>query len=103
MALPPPIHQGAQVIEGTRQNLGYVQDTTISAASPLPSIPDGARYAIIQVTGKNCRWRDDGTAPTTTVGSLLAVGESFFYAGELSKFQIIETEASAVLNVSYYK
>lgn len=90
------------VVDGTLRPLGYVQDGTISTASALPTIPVGARLALIVVTGQPCRWRDDGVAPTASAGIPIAVDTPFWYNGDLAAFQIIETTATAVLNVSYY-
>jgi hypothetical protein len=48
------------------------------------------------------RWRDDGTAPTASVGMPLAVGVPLQYDGDLTNIKFIETAASAKLNISYY-
>lgn len=98
---------GVSNITKTRQKtdvpLGYAQDTTISAASALPSIPTGARRALIQVLTQSARWRDDGTDPTAAIGMLIAAGETLDYRGDLSAFKVIETTTSAELNVTYYE
>ena len=86
--------------------LGYAQDTSISSASPLPSIPDGARAALIQAGTAELRWRDDGGTPTASIGMILAAGESFLYTGDetsegaLSAIRVIS--ATGEVNVSYY-
>lgn len=82
--------------------LGYVQDTSIDTAQALPSIPQGATRARIQVTAQAARWRDDGTAPTASVGMPLAVGSELVYEGNLATIKIISAVAGAVLNVAYY-
>lgn len=94
--------QAQQIVDGILHPLGYAQDGTISAASALPSIASDAKAALINVTGANCRWRDDGTNPTTTVGIQLEIGDTFLYTGDLAAFKIIEETTTAVLNVSYY-
>jgi hypothetical protein len=81
--------------------LGYQQITSLSAAEKLTP-PAGASLAVINPETQAVRWRDDGTAPTATVGMLIAVGDEFTYQGDLSAIQIIEVTASAKLNVSYY-
>jgi hypothetical protein len=48
------------------------------------------------------RWRDDGTAPTASIGMPLAIGVSLSYDGDLKAIRFIEVLASANLNVSYY-
>lgn len=62
-----------------------------------------ANFAVIRCTGQNVMWRDDGTAPTATVGMpLLTTDPPFEYAGDLTVIQFIQTAATAVLDVSYY-
>lgn len=82
---------------------GYQQITSLSSAQTL-TIPTGKDpdYALIQAETKDVRWRDDGTAPTSSVGMVLAAGATLRYDGDLRKIQIIETAASAKLNVSFY-
>ncbi len=69
----------------------------------MSSIPAGASTAEFIVESQGIRYRDDGTAPTATVGMPVAAGVSFQYSGTLSTLQFIEQTASAKLNVSYYK
>jgi len=84
------------------KSLGYQQVTNLTAAVGL-TIPAGASIALLQVTGQNVRWRDDGTDPTTTVGMVLtAAGDPYPFSGDLSKIKFIEASATAVLNVAYY-
>lgn len=92
-----------QVTDGDRKPLGYEQIADVGG-SPVSTltVPAGARVAIIQATGQNVRWRDDGTAPSATVGIQLAAGDSFLYVGKLSALQFIEEAAGGILNVSYY-
>lgn len=80
---------------------GYQQITSLSSASEL-TVPSGATVALVQAESQSIRWRDDGTSPTTTVGMILASGESLFFTGTLSTFRAIEIAASAKLNVTYY-
>lgn len=97
-------------LKGVTSCLGYAQDTSISAASNLPSIPttdkngnkQAPTIAVIIAETQSVRWRDDGTAPTASVGMLLPVNTPFVYDGDLNKIQFIETTASASLSVSYY-
>ena len=82
---------------------GYQQDTAMTSAQPLPSIPQYTEAVLLQATGDNIRWRDDGTAPTASVGMrLLAGGEPFFYVGDVRKIRVIEEGTAAVLNCAYY-
>lgn len=88
---------------------GYQQITSLSSAASL-TVPQkdvtgqngSARAALIQTESQAVRWRDDGTAPTASVGMRLLVGENLWYDGDLNKIKFIEETASAKLNVSYY-
>jgi hypothetical protein len=82
--------------------LGYVQLTSIGSATGLTP-PSDATIAEITVEAQGIRYRDDGTAPTATVGMPVAAGNSFQYAGDLTTVQFIAQTAGAILNISYYK
>lgn len=87
--------------------LGYEQITDISSAVSLtlPSSDQtgrGPTVALIQSVGQAVRWRDDGTAPTATVGMHLAAGDTLEYRGNLNNIQFFQESASAELNISYY-
>lgn len=95
------------------ENRGYAQ--VVSAASSAAvgltaSYPASAsigrqgipNYAIISVDGASARWRDDGTAPTSSVGMPLPINTNLFYDGELGKFQIIAVATSSNVNISFY-
>jgi hypothetical protein len=88
-------------LKSTTVCLGYQQVSSLSASSSL-TIPTGATMALIVPEGQNVRWRDDGTAPTASVGMPLAVGEAFNYDGDLTRIRFIEQVAGAKLNISYY-
>jgi hypothetical protein len=49
------------------------------------------------------RWRDDGVAPSTSVGMPVAVGVPLQYDGDLTKIRFIQQSASGILNISYYR
>jgi hypothetical protein len=48
------------------------------------------------------RWRDDGIAPTASVGMPLAAGVTLQYDGDISRVRFIQQTAGAKLNISYY-
>lgn len=88
---------------------GYQQITSLSSATNLTvptTDPSGLNakptIAIITPEGQAVRWRDDATAPTSTVGMPLAVGVTLQYDGDLTKIRFIEQTAGAKLNISYY-
>ena len=88
-------------LKSTTQCLGYQQITSLSASTAL-TVPVGATMALIVAETQAVRWRDDGTAPTASVGMPLATGTSLSYDGDLKAIRFIQQTASAVLNVSYY-
>jgi len=89
--------------------LGYQQITSLSSASSL-TVPatdsNGLKQrpviALITPESQDVRWRDDGVAPTATVGMPLASGVTLQYDGDLTKIKFIEQTASAKINISYY-
>ncbi len=89
--------------------MGYQQITSLSAATGL-TVPvtdkQGNKkqptFALIVAESQGVRWRDDGTAPTASVGMPLAVGVPLQYDGDLTGIKFIEQAASAKLNISYY-
>jgi hypothetical protein len=89
--------------------LGYQQITTLSSATSL-TVPDKdvqglnckPSISLITPEGQAVRWRDDGVAPSATVGMPLAAGVTLQYDGDLTKIQFIEQVSGAKLNVTYY-
>jgi hypothetical protein len=89
--------------------LGYQQITSLSSSTGLTvpkvnaeGLQQQPRMAIIIAEGANVRYRDDGVAPTASVGMPLAAGVAFTFDGDLAKIRFIEQTASAKLNVLYY-
>jgi len=89
--------------------LGYQQITTLTAATAL-TVPSrdvnglSCRPAIAIITPETqaVRWRDDGVAPTASIGMPLAAGVTLQYDGDITKIRFIEQTASAKLNITYY-
>lgn len=79
--------------------LGFQQLTPVAATSLTP--PSGATLAVVVCDTAACTWRDDGTAPTASVGMVWPVGVPLYYAGNLSAIQFIS--ATGHVDVSYYK
>lgn len=82
--------------------LGYQQITALSASTAL-SVPSTTTFATVSAEATDLRWRDDGTAPTATVGMPLYVGSPATFAGNLSALRFIQQATGAILNISYYK
>jgi hypothetical protein len=88
---------------------GYQQITDLTASTALTvpiKSPEGLNarpvLALIVAEGAPVRWRDDGVAPSATVGMPIAVGVPFQYDGDLTKIRFIQQSASGILNISYY-
>lgn len=81
-----------------------IDTATLATAQSLtaPAV-DRANVAMIQAEGGTLRYRDDGTAPTAAVGTLISQGETLPYQGDLTKIQIIRTAAGAIANIHYYR
>lgn len=88
-------------LKSTTVCLGYQQIADVSSSVGL-TVPSGATLALIVPETQNVRWRDDGTAPTSSVGMPIFVGASLSYDGDLNRIRFIEATASAKLNISYY-
>ena len=89
--------------------LGYQQITNLSSSVGLTvpqiditGLSGSARIAIITAEGQAVRWRDDGVAPTASVGMPLAAGATLQYDGDLARIRFIEQTSGAKLNISYY-
>lgn len=100
----------ATTLKAITSCLGYQQLETLSSAvgltvptrDPVTGLTAKANFALITPETQGVRWRDDGTAPTASVGMPLAAGVTLQYDGDLSKIKFIEQTASAKLNISYY-
>lgn len=88
-------------LKSTTVCLGFQQITDLSSSVSL-TVPSGATLALIVPEAQNVRWRDDGTAPTASVGMPVFVGASLSYDGDLNRIRFIQETASAKLNISYY-
>ncbi len=109
----------------------YVQNAPVSQSNPLPvnsaeksgaylsagsgqyalwvarvtslTVPPGATVAQICVENADVRYRDDGGAPTASVGMPVNAGTCFQYAGPLGAIRFVAQRGSPTLDVSYYK
>lgn len=93
-----PVHA---VVNAQVYPKGFQQLTGMSSATAL-TVPAGARIAVLDAEAQNVRWRDDGTAPTATVGMRIIADSEAVYSGNLAAIQFIAETAGAILNVSYY-
>lgn len=82
--------------------LGF-QTITVAGTSIGFTLPAGTRMAVASVQVDNIRYRDDGTAPTATVGTLVTAGSSIVVcAPSTGPFRMIRQTNSATVSVSYY-
>ena len=82
--------------------VGFQTIAGAAAATGL-TVPDGAVRALIDVEDNSCRWRDDGTDPTTTVGMLLAAADPLLdYRGDIATIKLIELASAAEINITYF-
>jgi predicted hotdog family 3-hydroxylacyl-ACP dehydratase len=88
-------------LKSTTSCLGYQQITSLSSAQAL-TVPRNATRALIAPLTQTVRWRDDGVAPTASVGMPAAAGTYLSYDGDLNRIRFIEVSASAELNITYY-
>ena len=88
-------------LKSTTTCLGYQQITSLSSSTAL-TVPAGATLALIVPETQNVRWRDDGVAPTSSVGMLVPANSSMSYDGDLKAIRFIAATSGAILNVSYY-
>lgn len=93
--------------------LGYAQLTSIDSSTLVSSatfgtattagIPAGCTTLLITPQTQAVRWRDDGTAPTATVGYPLAVGQELVYTGRgQANLRFISQVAGAAINIVAY-
>jgi hypothetical protein len=80
--------------------IGQYALSVATATNLMP--PTGATIAQICVETAPVRYRDDGIAPTVSVGIPLAAGWCGPYAGPLSAIQFIAQSGSPTIDVSYY-
>jgi hypothetical protein len=80
---------------------GYQQITSLSASVGLTP-PNGATVALIAVSVAPIRYRDDGIAPTATVGMPIGIGQTFQYMSDLDDIRFIQQSAGGVLDILYY-
>jgi hypothetical protein len=94
---------------GTAGGAGvYVtSNATTSSSASLTSggIPPGATMAVLQAETANVRYRDDGGAPTSGIGSLVVNGAfpPILYTGTLTALQFIAASGSPLLDVAFYR
>lgn len=93
-----------------RKPLGYRQhtvgNTAIGLADISGGVPQGASYAKIVVETNAVRWRDDGTAATSSVGMLQSASTNNEFElvspEQIRQLSIIRNSSDSVISVAYY-
>lgn len=89
---------------GTFTALASTQTLTLTGSAQTLTVPTGATSATFTVTGGNANYRDDGTAPTASIGLTLPPGV-WSYSGPLAAIQFILPTGvtGTVVTAGYYK
>lgn len=100
--------QGTPLCPGATDNrlaplIGSYQQLTVSSTAVSLTVPAGAEIAVLHVETDDIRYRDDGTAPTSTIGMRVEQDTTFLACGlALSRLQMIRVTTDATVGVSYY-
>jgi hypothetical protein len=95
-------------VSGTSGGAGTYKTSlpTTSSSASLTSggIPAIATFMVLVVETANIRWRDDGGAPTTSIGFLLTpTTPPMVYSAQILAFQFIAVSGSPVVDVAFYR
>jgi hypothetical protein len=95
-------------------SLGYTQ-TALSGATALSALVsssvftggifvEACDFVILEAEAQAIRWTDDGvTTPTTSVGQLLAAGNTLVIVrSQFGNFQVFPASAGAIANTTAY-
>jgi hypothetical protein len=83
-------------------NVGSSQLCTSLVTVNTLTVPQGVDRVLIQAQSGPIRWRDDGGAPSATVGFYLESTDSVLYGGEIEKIRMIQVGTTAQVFASYY-
>ena len=98
------VSQVSGTIGGAGTYLLSATNTASSASLTAGGIPAGATMALLQAETADVRFRDDGGAPTASIGSIVVHGTPpILYTGTVSALQFIALSGSPLLDVSFYR
>jgi hypothetical protein len=104
------ITAGTKIVSQVSGTVGGAGTYQLSATNTANSnsltsggVPPGATLAFLTAETANIRWRDDGVAPTSSVGMLFGSSTDMLYGGTLANIQFIGATGSPVLDVAFYK
>ena len=101
---------GAFPLQATAQEALVVSSTAIGPTTATINAPQAggfrkrAKAALISVETQSVRLRFDGTAPTASVGHLLATGDYVLVRGEdnVSRILLIRTGTDGAATLTYF-
>lgn len=92
---------GTYNISGTNTASGA---SATSGGIPLDPTGRLATMVTLQAETASVRYRDDGGAPTATIGNIVVSGQNpFLYTGNLAALQFIEDGGSGLLDAAFYR
>lgn len=85
--------------------LGHCQLTSVASSTLISTcsggVPASSNYALICVSSAAINWRDDGTAPTASVGNPVASGSCFGFTGNMAALRVIAQTGSPVVDIDF--
>ena len=106
LASPALAQQGNKNSSPYVEPLGYCQLTSVSVATAFSScsggVPANSAWAKIISESAAWRWRDDGVAPTATVGFPENANAPFYYSGSFANLQVIPQNGSTTFDIVFY-
>lgn len=82
---------------------GYQQISLTAGTAVSLTVPGLAYIAHIQAYDGALRYRDDGTAPTSSTGMSIASAGDIWYDGDLDAIQLISESGTIEVNVLFYE
>lgn len=84
--------------------VGPAQNITVGGVAVGLVVPDAANMATAAVEAAPIRYRTDGTLPTGTAGTQIALGAKILITGRatLKAFQMLSPSGGSIVNVDYY-
>lgn len=75
------------------------------AASGIPTDAQGRPPTLVVLFAESAavRWKDDGSAPTTSLGVEIPSNSTYTYLGTLSQIEFIAATGSPILDAAFYK
>lgn len=92
----------AQAAAYALTSTGFQQVASFSTSTGFTP-PAGSTVCFIQAEGNSVRFRTDGSAPTATIGQLLATGVLLQETANLAGIKFIPTTGNATLDVDCYR